>query len=129
MATFSQKFRVGKPSSENEVIDALEDALSASLEYEVKEQQEGTLELSGKPSGNYFTVFDATFDIRIDKDAVRITGAVDTKPGDGFWVCMILGLFTGFMFIVGFILYFMSSGVPEKEINACLEALKTKMGE
>lgn len=131
MATVSKKFRSVKRSITPE-------GVAKHLKSLIAKEFEGdnafvdftdTYEFTGKPKENSFVKCEVSFDIVVAQgNEVKITGNVTPSPGPTFWLCAILGLFTGFMFLVAFGVYMMSAGVPEKNIAQILDTLETRLG-
>lgn len=130
MTTVSKKFRSAKRSVTPEAVTKHLKSL-LSKEFEAENDFEGfvdTPEFTGKPKDNGFVNCEVSFNIAVQSNEVKITGNVTPSPGPAFWLCAILGLFTGFMFLVAFGVYIVSAGLPEKEITQILETLEMEMG-
>ena len=127
MATINKAFWPVGSVDPKTVINHLRSQLEDKFEGEIETIDTNRIKLEGRPAENWFVSSKIDLSVYVSGSEVKITGEVNPLLGPGTWICFILGLFGGVMFVVGLLLYMFSSGLPEQTLGGVLETLEKEL--
>ena len=112
-----------------QIKDFIKRQLATPCGYKIIADSGNSLSIKGSVTEGVFTPvtkFQAIFEFKIEEDKVRMRVNGGSSPNWIFWILLIIGLFTGIVLLIAFVLYFTQRNKPKEIFDGILNSVDTE---